>query len=140
MENNNHHKRTWHHKHKESMGRGENIADALANFMGSWKFIILQTVIVIVWFGVNIFAYLYRWDPYPFILLNLIFSIEAAYAGPIIMMTQNRQAERDRVQALEDYHTNLAAKEEIEELQVALTRIESKKLDKIIELLDKADK
>jgi uncharacterized membrane protein len=87
----------------------------------------------------NIAGYIYRWDPYPFILLNLLFSTQAAYAAPIIMMSQNRQNERDRLHAEEDFATNVRAKKEIEELQKALARIESDKLDKIIRILE-ADK
>jgi uncharacterized membrane protein len=105
--------------------------------MGSWTFIIIQTIIVLFWMALNIVAYLSHWDPYPFILLNLLFSTQAAYAAPIIMMSQNRQNERDRHQALADYETNLKAKAEIEALQLHLSRIESEKLDKIIALLEK---
>ena len=83
----------------------------------------------------NIVAFIRHWDPYPFILLNLIFSTQAAYAAPIIMMSQNRQADRDRQQALEDYETNVAAKLEIEALQIQLNKIETEKLDKIMEML-----
>lgn len=103
--------------------------------MGSWRFIIIQTVVILVWVGINLIAYLFRWDPYPFILLNLLFSIQSAYAAPIIMMAQNRQSARDRIQAYDDYKTNLEAKCEIEELQIGLNRIETDKLDKIITLL-----
>jgi uncharacterized membrane protein len=77
-----------------------------------------------------------HWDVYPFILLNLIFSTQAAYAAPIIMMSQNRQSQRDRIQAQEDYKTNVEAKKEIESLQLQLSNLEIKKLDKIIELLE----
>ena len=108
--------------------------------MGSWQFIIIQTIVVFLWMGVNFAAYLLRWDPYPFILLNLLFSIQSAYAAPIIMMAQNRQGERDRIQALDDYHTNLEAKKEIEELQRRLSKIESDKLDKILEVVMDARK
>jgi len=104
--------------------------------MGSWTFIIVQTIIVFLWMLLNIVAYVAHWDPYPFILLNLLFSTQAAYAAPIIMMSQNRQNERDRHQALADYETNVKAKEEIEELQIHLSRIEDHKLDKIIALLE----
>lgn len=82
-------------------------------------------------------GFLNHWDPYPFILLNLLFSTQAAYAAPIIMMAQNRQADRDRIQAKADYETNLRAKEEIEEIQQKLAKIEIEKLDKIIMLLEK---
>jgi uncharacterized membrane protein len=68
-------------------------------------------------------------------LLNLLFSVQAAYAAPIIMMSQNRQAERDRYQASDDYRTNIEAKKEIEELQIALARIENDKLNEILNML-----
>jgi len=128
---------TWHRKHRESFTFGQRVADGVANYMGSWPFIILQTVLVALWMILNIVAYIQHWDPYPFILLNLLFSTQAAYAAPIIMMAQNRQSERDRRQALEDFETNLKAKKEIESLQLSLTRIENEKLDKLIALLEK---
>ncbi len=129
------HKKTWHHKHKESLSNAQKIADKIALGMGSWNFIIGQTVLVLVWMLINILAFVQHWDPYPFILLNLIFSTQAAYAAPIIMMSQNRQADRDRQQALEDYETNVAAKLEIEALQIQLNKIETEKLDKIMEMI-----
>jgi len=88
----------------------------------------------------NVVAYVDHWDPYPYILLNLLFSTQAAYAAPIIMMAQNRQGERDRAQADEDFRTNVEAKKEIEELSVLLNKIEIDKLDKIIAILEKMDK
>ena len=132
--------KTWHHKHVESLTTPQRIADRVASVMGSWTFIIAQTVFVVLWMIVNIIAYLEHWDPYPFILLNLLFSTQAAYAAPIIMMAQNRQNERDRAQALADYETNVEAKIEIEALQKHLSQIEDTKLDKIIELLEKHNK
>jgi uncharacterized membrane protein len=105
--------------------------------MGSWRFIIWQTVIVMIWMAANIVGVVRHWDPYPFILLNLLFSTQAAYAAPIIMMSQNRAAERDRAQAAADYETNLAAKEEIEALMKRLDAIEQNKLDKILAMLEK---
>ena len=74
--------------------------------------------------------------PLPFILLNLVFSVQAAYAAPIIMMAQNRQNDRDRNQATEDYKTNMRPEKEIEELQLALSRIEVEKLDQVLRLLN----
>jgi len=126
---------TWHEKHKQSMTLGDRIADSVANNMGSWRFIIIQTIIVILWMILNIVAFVSHWDPYPFILLNLIFSTQAAYAAPIIMMAQNRQNDRDRHQALSDYETNLKAKLEIEKLQKEISNMDNEKLEKIIELL-----
>lgn len=128
--------KTWLDKHRESLTYGQRIADAVANGMGSWTFIIWQTVFVIAWMTVNVIGYFRHWDVYPFILLNLIFSTQAAYAAPIIMMAQNRQSERDRLQAQEDYRTNIEAKLEIESLQIQLNKIETEKLDKIIIMLE----
>jgi uncharacterized membrane protein len=105
--------------------------------MGSWPFIIVQTVLIICWIALNLMAYMQHWDPYPFILLNLLFSTQAAYAAPIIMMSQNRQNERDRMQALADFETNQKAEQKIEELQTSLARIENEKLDRILALLAK---
>ena len=75
---------------------GDAIADGVCRLMGSWRFIIAQTVIVAGWVALNLAAVLAHWDPYPFILLNLLFSTQAAYAAPVIMMAQNRQAAKDR--------------------------------------------
>jgi len=128
-------KHNWHEKHQNALGFGGRVADSVAKGMGSWKFIILQTVLVVLWMGLNIVGFMYHWDVYPFILLNLLFSTQAAYAAPIIMMSQNRQNERDRTHAEEDYQTNIEAKQEIEALAIMLKSIEVEKLDKIIELL-----
>jgi uncharacterized membrane protein len=87
--------------------------------MGSWTFIILQTVLVILWMGLNVIGFMYHWDVYPFILLNLLFSTQAAYAAPIIMMSQNRQNERDRMHVQQDYKINKDAKHEIEALAIS---------------------
>lgn len=127
----------WHQKHYDSLEFGSRIADAVAKGMGSWSFIIIQTVFVIIWMGLNLIAYFKHWDAYPFILLNLLFSTQAAYAAPIIMMAQNRQNERDRIQAQEDYTTNKEAKLEIEALAKKLNSIDVEKLDKIIQMLEK---
>ena len=99
-------------------------------------FLLLQTIFVFIWMIANIIGILNHWDPYPFILLNLIFSTQAAYAAPIIMMSQNRQNQRDRIQAQEDYQTNIDAKKEIEQLQIYLNKLETEKLDKIITMLN----
>ncbi len=127
--------KTWHDKHIEASTFGQRLADSVAVGMGSWRFIIIQTIIVIIWMGLNVTGIIMHWDPYPFILLNLLFSTQAAYAAPIIMMAQNRQNDRDRVQAFADYQTNIDAKLEIEALQKQLATIEVEKLDKILEML-----
>jgi len=128
--------KNWHEKHTESRTFGSRIADSVANGMGSWRFIIIQTVLVILWMGLNMIGLIYHWDAYPFILLNLLFSTQAAYAAPIIMMSQNRQNERDRMHAQEDYQTNVEAKKEIEALTKLLNKLEVDKLDKIIKMLE----
>lgn len=132
--------KTWHEEHKEGFSYGQKLADKVANGMGSWTFIISQTIFVILWMALNIVGLMYHWDVYPFILLNLLFSTQAAYAAPIIMMSQNRQNERDRLQAMKDYQTNTEAKKEIEALQIKLNSIEIDKLDKIIQLLQEMKK
>nr|WP_068892298.1 DUF1003 domain-containing protein [Pedobacter panaciterrae] len=132
--------KNWHDLHKASSTFGQKLADSVANGMGSWRFIIIQTLVVALWMGLNVVAFVQHWDVYPFILLNLLFSTQAAYAAPIIMMAQNRQSERDRVQAENDYKTNIAAKKEIEELMIRLDNIETEKLDKIILMLEKLER
>jgi uncharacterized membrane protein len=132
--------KTWHQKHAESLNSGQRLADSVASGMGSWRFIIIQTLIVAVWMVLNFVAFIYHWDPYPFILLNLLFSTQAAYAAPIIMMAQNRQNERDRAQAQADYETNIEAKKEIENLQIKLNSLDVDKLDKIIAMLEEMRK
>ena len=134
------HSKTWHQQHSEQLSFGGIVADSVAKGMGSWKFIIVQTILVILWMSLNMIAYVQHWDVYPFILLNLVFSTQAAYAAPIIMMSQNRQSERDRIQATEDYETNRLAKLEIEELTRKLNAIEVEKLDKIIAMLEEMKK
>ena len=131
---------TWHDKHKQSLTFGDKLADGIASGMGSWKFLIWQSIIVIIWMALNVIGFVQHWDPYPFILLNLLFSTQAAYAAPLIMMSQNRQTARDRIQAEEDYTCNMEAKKEIEALQIHLSKIETEKLDKIISLLEEIKK
>ena len=102
---------------------GQRIADAVAATMGSWKFIIIQSVILAVWIGLNITAYVQQWDPYPFILLNLALSFQAAYAAPFIMMSQNRQQDIDRKAAEHDYQVNVKAELEIELLHQKIDQL-----------------
>jgi uncharacterized membrane protein len=129
------HPKNWHVEDQQTLTIGDRLSDTVADGMGSWTFIIIQTCIVLVWMSLNAVGFFYHWDPYPFILLNLLFSTQAAYAAPIIMMAQNRSADRDRAHAQADYETNVASKLEIEELQDNLSRIEIHKLDQIITLL-----
>ncbi|NCX95531.1 MAG: DUF1003 domain-containing protein [Chitinophagia bacterium] len=131
--------KTWHQKHTEDLSLGDKVADIVAKEMGSWRFIIIQTIIVLLWMALNVVAFCAHWDVYPFILLNLVFSTQAAYAAPIIMMAQNRQNERDRAQAHADFHTNVKAKKEIDFIQEKLCRLEEEKIDKILKLLEDMD-
>jgi uncharacterized membrane protein len=91
-------------------------AEGIARFLGTGRFLAVQTLIVIVWITVNVVAVQLRWDPYPFILLNLAFSTQAAYAAPLILLAQNRQADRDRVQAEEDRSRAAATRADTEYL------------------------
>lgn len=126
----------WHQTHIGKRSFGDKVADGVASGMGSWPFIIGQSVFVAAWIALNMVGWWQHWDPYPFILLNLLFSTQAAYAAPVIMMSQNRQAERDREQAQADYDTNLRAETEVEQLRRALDCIQHDKLDHIISLLE----
>ncbi|GAB2929395.1 DUF1003 domain-containing protein [Rhodococcus aerolatus] len=83
----------------EAVGR---VSESIARFLGTGRYLAIQTVIVIVWIALNVFAVSLQWDPYPFILLNLAFSTQAAYAAPLILLAQNRQENRDRVSLEED--------------------------------------
>jgi uncharacterized membrane protein len=83
----------------EAVGR---FSESIARFLGTGRYLAMQTVLVIVWIGLNLFAVKLQWDPYPFILLNLAFSTQAAYAAPLILLAQNRQENRDRVSLEED--------------------------------------
>lgn len=121
---------------RKSREIGERVADAVASGMGSWRFIIIQTTILLIWIVLNITAWVQAWDPYPFILLNLALSFQAAYAAPFIMMSQNRQSEIDRRRAIEDYDVNVKAELEIELLHEKMDLLrdqEIARLSKIIE-------
>lgn len=97
----------------QNLTLGQRIADSVASTVGSWPFIIIQSCILAAWLILNSLAFVYRWDPYPFILLNLMLSFQAAYAAPFVMMSQNRQAEKDRLTAQNDYITDCKGEEEI---------------------------
>jgi uncharacterized membrane protein len=83
----------------EAVGR---LSESFARFLGTGRYLAIQTIFVIIWIALNLFAVKLRWDPYPFILLNLAFSTQAAYAAPLILLAQNRQENRDRVSLEED--------------------------------------
>jgi len=102
---------------------GERVADMFAKFVGSWPFIIGQSIILVIWMAFNVVAWFKHWDPYPFILLNLMLSFQAAYAGPIIMMSQNRQARLDERRNKLDLQINLLSEQENTEMLRMLRKI-----------------
>ena len=119
---------------------GERLADRLAAFGGSWTFILLFMAAIAVWVLVNT-IFLIRmgsepFDPYPFILLNLFLSLVAAIQAPIIMMSQNRQAAKDRLQASHDYEVNLKAEIEIMALHEKMDELRQKDLQDLIRSLE----
>jgi uncharacterized membrane protein len=115
-------------KHGHDTTLGQRIADQVAATMGSWSFIIIQSVLLAVWIFLNVTAFIQKWDPYPFILLNLALSFQAAYAAPFIMMAQNRQQDIDRREAENDYKINIKAELEIELLHKKIDELREKEV------------
>jgi uncharacterized membrane protein len=113
----------------EGQTTGQRVADALALMMGSWPFIIVQSTALAIWIALNVAAWMKHWDPYPFILLNLALSFQAAYAAPIIMMSQNRQAAKDRLMAEQDYLVNSKAEEEVKSIMLHLEQQDEVMID-----------
>jgi uncharacterized membrane protein len=107
---------------------GQRVADKVAAGMGSWPFIIVQSALLLVWIALNVTAFIRHWDPYPFILLNLALSFQAAYAAPFIMMAQNRQQEIDRKEADTDHKVNIKAELEIELLHQKIDELRQKEV------------
>lgn len=121
--------RNWHEKQSADRTWGQRVADVISDAAGSWTFFFIH----VIWF----FCWIYfAVEPYPYGLLTMIVSLEAIFLSTFILISQNRQSERDRVQATEDYETNIAAKEEIEQLMTRLDSIEIDKLDKILRILE----
>ena len=113
---------------RPAMTTGQRFADLVAATIGSWRFILIQTVILLAWVFLNVTAYIQRWDPYPFILLNLALSFQAAYAAPFILMSQNRQQSLDRAEAANDYRVNVKAELEIELLHEKIDELRDKEV------------
>src|SRR3954464_11799726 len=103
--------------------------------MGSWSFIIVQSAILFVWIAANLVGAIRGWDPYPFILLNLALSFQAAYAAPVIMMSQNRQQDIDRKAAENDYQINVKAELEIELLHEKIDQLREREVLKLTEAI-----
>ena len=100
----------------EKRTTGERLADLIAHHIGSWRFLIVQTILVLMWIAINVVALAARWDPYPFVLLNLLFSVQAAYTGPVLLLSQNRSAQRDRMMADLDFINNEKGEQLVEAL------------------------
>ncbi len=107
---------------------GQRLADRVAATIGSWRFIIFQSSAIVLWIGGNVLVGEGAWDPYPFILLNLLLSFQAAYTAPAIMMSQNRQSEMDRRHAETDYEINVKAELEIELLHEKIDLMKEREL------------
>lgn len=129
---------------EKELSLGQRVADRVAEVVGSWPFIISQSILLVIWVIVNVYlaymtlrhpGFLKAWDPYPFILLNLALSLQAAYTGPIVMMSQNRQAYKDRLSAQQDFEINQKAEKEIEVLMKHLAH-QDEILHEIIKQLD----
>nr|WP_245472364.1 DUF1003 domain-containing protein [Rhizobium jaguaris] len=120
----------------EPISVGQRVADSVASVMGSWKFIIIQTLLLVAWISINLVAAGRSWDPYPFILLNLALSFQAAYAAPIIMMSQNRQQDIDRRAAENDYKINIKAELEIELLHEKIDELRAQEVLRLFEAVN----
>lgn len=121
---------------KLSLTLGERVADRVAAVMGSWTFIIIQSILLAIWVTLNIVAFFKHWDPYPFILLNLMLSFQAAYAAPVVMMSQNRQSDIDRRDAKHDYEINLKSELEIELLHDKMNLLRESEIVTLKDLLE----
>lgn len=116
--------------------RGEYLADQIAALVGSWRFIIVQSAVLVLWIVLNIVAWVQHWDPYPFILLNLVLSFQAAFTAPILMMAQNRQSDIDRQKAQLDYDVNLRAELDIEALHEKIDLLRQEDITRLVSLLE----
>lgn len=122
--------------HLEPRSLGEHAADRIAGVVGSWGFIIAQSAALLLWLILNSVAWVQHWDPYPFILLNLALSFQAAFTAPIIMMAQNRQADIDRHKAQLDYDVNCQAESDITALHQKVDLMREQDIARLIGLLE----
>jgi uncharacterized membrane protein len=114
---------------------GERLSDLVAAIVGSWRFILIQSGLLVAWLIANAAFGGTAWDPYPFILLNLMLSFQAAYTAPIIMMSQNRQSDIDRIRSIADYQVNIRAEAEISLLHEKLDLLREQQVAELISLL-----
>jgi uncharacterized membrane protein len=119
---------TSEHTNIAPLTRGQRLADRVAATIGSWRFIVFQSSAIAIWITGNVLVGQGAWDPYPFILLNLLLSFQAAYTAPAIMMSQNRQSELDRRHAQTDYEINVKAELEIELLHEKIDLMRAQEL------------
>ncbi|SEM79871.1 Protein of unknown function [Syntrophus gentianae] len=98
---------------EEKSTLSQKAADLIARTVGSWRFLIVQSILLAGWFLINLVAWFSPWDPYPFIFMNLILSLQSAYTASIVMISENRQAERDRIEAHNYYDLNVKEEEEL---------------------------
>lgn len=117
-----HHQHPVNVKHHDEASFGERLADRIAAGIGSWRFLIIQTGAVIAWISLNTIGLIARWDVFPFVLLNLLFSVQAAYTGPVLLLAGNRQSDRDRQLAEHDFQVNQDAHALIDKLLAELAR------------------
>jgi uncharacterized membrane protein len=124
-------------KYDATLSMGDRLADTIADFGGSWKFIIFFGLVIVCWMAVNSYVLAARpFDPYPYILLNLVLSCLAALQAPVIMMSQNRQEDRDRQRAMHDYQVNLKAELEIRHLNQKIDHLMSHQWQRLVEIQD----
>lgn len=125
---------------QESLTFSQKISDSIASYAGSWPFVIGFILVLVAWVSLNSFV-LYptgkAFDPYPYILLNLFLSMLAAIQAPIILMSQNRQASKDRIEASHDYEVNLKAELEVEALHMKIDQLRDEQMKRMIELEEK---
>ncbi len=122
---------------KTKISTGQKASDRITRIVGSWKFIIIQSIILAIWITLNIVGWANHWDPYPFIFLNLALSFQAAYTAPIILMSENRELERERRKTAIDLATDRSTEREIKKLKIQLSRIENEKIDEILKIINK---
>lgn len=127
------------HIHNQNLAFGARMADRIAKLAGSWTFIFIFIGCLVLWIVLNIIMLTGAFDPYPFILLNLILSCVAAIQAPVIMMSQNRQEEKDRERSLNDYKTNLKSEIIIEDLHQKLDQLLVNQ-ENMLEKFEKAEK
>jgi uncharacterized membrane protein len=124
-------------EHEKSLTFGEKLADRVASFGGSWSFMIIFAGVLLFWVALNSLMLAKAFDPYPYILLNLFLSMLASIQAPIIMMSQNRQAAKDRLDAAHDYEVNLKAEIEIMALHEKLDEMRTKDLAELLRHIKK---